>query len=151
VWLLGPAATAAVAFFAAWYVLRAPHAPQKLANPSSSLAAQPPVDRYAVTNNRAVPAAGEELSQKASGPQMQGPRRNPSAPAAQDSAGEFLALPYALPVTSADDASVIRVRLQRAALGAFGLPVNEERAAEWVMVDLLIGADGQPEAFRLAR
>src|SRR5437899_2943086 len=51
VWLLGPAATAAVAFFAAWYVLRAPHAPQKLANPSSSLAAQPPVDRYAVTNN----------------------------------------------------------------------------------------------------
>ena len=42
VWLLGPAATAAVAFFAAWYVLRAPHAPQKLANPSSSLAAQPP-------------------------------------------------------------------------------------------------------------
>jgi len=142
VWLLGPAATAAVAFFAAWYVLRAPHAPQKLANPSSSLAAQPPKD---------VSAAGEELSQKASGPQMQGPRRNPSAPAAQDSAGEFLALPYALPVTSADDASVIRVRLQRAALGAFGLPVNEERAAEWVMVDLLIGADGQPEAFRLAR
>ena len=151
VWVLGPAATAAVALFAVWYVLHAPHAPQKPANPSPSLAAQPPVDRYAVTNNKVDPAASEELSQKASGAQKQGPRRNPSPPAAQDSAGEFLALPYALPVTSADDASVIRVRLQRAALGAFGLPVNEERAAEWVMVDLLIGADGQPEAFRLAR
>src|SRR2546425_3515009 len=148
VWVLGPAAAAAVAIFAVWYVL---HSPQKPASPSPSLAAQPPVDRYAVTNNKVVPAASEELSQKASGPQKQEPRRNPSAPATQDSAGEFVALPYALPVTSADDASVIRVRLQRAALGAFGLPVNEERAAEWVMVDLLIGADGQPEAFRLAR
>src|SRR3989442_1669381 len=51
VWVLGSAATAAVALFAVWYVLHSPHPPQKLANPSSSLAAQPPVDRYAVTNN----------------------------------------------------------------------------------------------------
>ncbi len=51
----------------------------------------------------------------------------------------------------ADEASVVRVRMQRAGLGALGLPVNEERAGEWVTVELLVGVDGQPQAVRLLR
>ena len=47
------------------------------------------------------------------------------------------------------DAAVVRVRLQRGALGALGLPVNEERASEWIQVDLFVGQDGQPQAVRL--
>jgi hypothetical protein len=47
------------------------------------------------------------------------------------------------------DASIVRVRLQRGALGVLGLPVNEERAGEWIQVDLLVGEDGQPQAVRL--
>jgi hypothetical protein len=48
-----------------------------------------------------------------------------------------------------DDASILRVRMQRGALGALGLPVNEERAGEWIQVDLLVGDDGLPQAVRL--
>ncbi len=48
-----------------------------------------------------------------------------------------------------DDAAILRVRLQRGALGALGLPVNEERASEWIQVDLLVGGDGLPQAVRL--
>jgi len=31
------------------------------------------------------------------------------------------------------------------------VPVNEERAGEWIQVDLLVGNDGLPEAVRLPR
>jgi len=50
-----------------------------------------------------------------------------------------------------DDAAILRVRMQRGALGALGLPVNEERANEWIQVDLLVGDDGLPQAVRLPR
>lgn len=60
----------------------------------------------------------------------------------------FTLLPGALPA-EADDAEIVRVRMQRGALGALGLPVNEERAGEWIQVDLLVGDDGLPQAVRL--
>jgi len=59
---------------------------------------------------------------------------------------------HAAPGTSpADtlDAAILRVRMQRSSLGALGLPVNEERAGEWIQVDLLVGNDGLPQAVRL--
>ncbi len=49
------------------------------------------------------------------------------------------------------DAEILRVRMQRGALGAFGLPVSEEPASDWIQVDLLVGNDGLPEAVRLPR
>jgi hypothetical protein len=49
------------------------------------------------------------------------------------------------------DAEILRVRMQRGALGALGLPVNEERAGDWIQVELLVGDDGLPEAVRLPR
>jgi hypothetical protein len=60
----------------------------------------------------------------------------------------FTLLPGALPA-EADNAEIVRVRMQRGALGALGLPVNEERAGEWIQVDLLVGDDGLPQAVRL--
>jgi len=62
--------------------------------------------------------------------------------------GNFTPLPGVLPA-EADDAAIVRVRMQRGALGALGLPVNEERAGEWIQVDLLVGNDGAPQAVRL--
>ena len=41
--------------------------------------------------------------------------------------------------------------MQRAALAALGMPVNEELSGEWVKVELLVSADGQPQAVRLLR
>jgi hypothetical protein len=52
-------------------------------------------------------------------------------------------------LSETEDAAIVRVRLQRGALGALGLPVNEELASEWIQVDLLLGVDGQPQAVRL--
>jgi hypothetical protein len=60
----------------------------------------------------------------------------------------FTFLPGAV-ATDIDDAAILRVRLQRGALGALGLPVNEELANEWIQVDLLVGDDGSPQAVRL--
>jgi anti-sigma factor RsiW len=73
---------------------------------------------------------------------------NENALIADNSAGEFTLLPGSLPQETGD-AAIVRVRLQRGALGALGLPVNQERAGEWIQVDLLVGEDGQPQAVRL--
>jgi hypothetical protein len=61
---------------------------------------------------------------------------------------DFTLLPGVLQADT-DDAAILRVRMQRGALGALGLPVNEDRAAEWIQVDLLVGSDGLPEGVRL--
>ncbi len=74
----------------------------------------------------------------------------PADSAAEAGQDEFTLLPGGLPI-AAEDASILRVRMQRGALGALGLPVNEERSGEWVLVDLVVSADGQPQAVRPAR
>ena len=75
---------------------------------------------------------------------------NEQAMIADNLSGEFTLLPGSLPQET-DDAAIVRVRLQRGALGALGLPVNQERAGEWIQVDLLVGEDGQPQAVRLSQ
>ena len=62
--------------------------------------------------------------------------------------GDFTLLPDSMPPLP-EDATVVRVEMQRAALGAFGLTVNEEHAGDWIQVDLLVGDDGLPQAVRL--
>lgn len=67
---------------------------------------------------------------------------------ADNDLSDFTLLPGSL-ASDADDAAIVRVRMQRGSLGALGLPVNEERAADWIQVDLLVGNDGLPQAVRL--
>jgi hypothetical protein len=67
---------------------------------------------------------------------------------ADNELGDFTLLPGVLPADT-DDTAILRVRMQRGALGAFGFPVNEDLASEWIQVDLLVGNDGLPEAVRL--
>ena len=62
--------------------------------------------------------------------------------------GDFTLLPGSLP-QEVDDSAVVRVGMQRGALSALGLPVNEERVGDWIQVDLLVGQDGLPKAVRL--
>ena len=78
-----------------------------------------------------------------------GPELGETIVAAND-AGDFTLLPGSLP-GMLEDATVVRVRMQRGALSALGLTVNEERAADLIQVDLLVGDDGQPQALRLAQ
>ncbi len=66
-----------------------------------------------------------------------------------DDSAEFTPLPGTT-LDETEEASIFHVRMQRSSLGALGLPVNEERAGEWIQVDLLVGNDGLPQAVRLA-
>jgi len=74
----------------------------------------------------------------------------PSATAKDEDSGEFTLLPGSL-ASETEEVAIVRVRMQRGALGALGLPVNQERAGEWIQVDLLVANDGLPRAVRLAR
>ena len=67
---------------------------------------------------------------------------------ADNETGEFTLLPGSLPQET-DDSAIVRVGMQRGALSALGLPVNEERVNDWIQVDLLVGQDGMPKAVRL--
>ena len=67
---------------------------------------------------------------------------------ASNDSGEFTLLPGSMP-SEVEDATVVHVQMQRAALGALGLAVNEEQAGDWIQVDLLVGDDGLPQAVRL--
>ena len=67
---------------------------------------------------------------------------------ADNELGDFTLLPGSLP-QDVDDSAIVRVGMQRGALSALGLPVNEERVSEWIQVDLLVGQDGLPKAVRL--
>jgi len=62
--------------------------------------------------------------------------------------GDFTLLPGSFP-QDMDDSAIVRVGMQRGALSALGLPVNEERVSDWIQVDLLVGQDGLPKAVRL--
>jgi len=80
-----------------------------------------------------IPAAGPELGETL---------------VASNDSDEFTLLPGTMP-GSLDDAMVVRVQMQRGVLGSLGLTVSEDRAADWIQVDLLLGDDGQPRAVRL--
>jgi hypothetical protein len=67
---------------------------------------------------------------------------------ADNNTGDFTLLPDSLPQET-DDSAIVRVGMQRGALSALGLQVNEERANDWIQVDLLVGEDGLPKAVRL--
>ena len=67
---------------------------------------------------------------------------------ADEDGGNFTPLPGALPLES-DGGAIYEVRMQRASLGALGLPVNEEGASDWINVDLLVADDGTPQGVRL--
>lgn len=76
------------------------------------------------------------------------PALSAAALSEEANAGDFTLLPGAFPA-AADDAAVVRVRMQRGALGALGLPVNEESAGDVILVDFLVGTDGLPQAVKL--
>ncbi|MBS1840201.1 MAG: hypothetical protein JSS69_15155 [Acidobacteria bacterium] len=67
---------------------------------------------------------------------------------ADEDSGTFTPLPGAMPI-AAEDGSIYQVRMQRASLGALGLPVNDDSASDWINVDLLVADDGTPQGVRL--
>lgn len=64
-------------------------------------------------------------------------------------ATSFVRLPYADDPPSLDDGAVVRVEMPRAALVSFGLPVAAMESDGMVQADLIVSADGTPQAIRL--
>lgn len=68
---------------------------------------------------------------------------------ATDDPSAFYALPYADDVASVEGGAVIRVSVPRSTLAAWGLPIQGLEQAGAVPADLLVSADGTPQAIRL--
>jgi hypothetical protein len=64
-------------------------------------------------------------------------------------AQNFTPLPYADDPSMMEGGSVVRVILTRSALASFGMPLTGVENAERIPVDLVVSADGTPEAIRL--
>jgi len=64
-------------------------------------------------------------------------------------ATSFVPLPYADDPSAIDDGAVVRVEMPRAALASFGLPVAAMESDGTVRADLIVSADGTPQAIRL--
>jgi hypothetical protein len=111
--------------------------------------------RAETARHREVPVLGNKTPENSTKPgaaSLQGPSaaddESNASLVANNELNDFTLLPGVLPVET-DESEIFRVRMQRGELGALGLPVNEERAAEWIQVDLLVGNDGLPQAVRL--
>jgi hypothetical protein len=61
----------------------------------------------------------------------------------------FVPLPYADDPSALDEGTVVRVEMPRAALASFGLPVAAMESDGTVRADLIVSADGTPQAIRL--
>ncbi len=94
---------------------------------------QPADETVSSRSSTRVPAAGPEFGEVL---------------LASNTSEDFTLLPASTPGLLGD-ATVVHVQMQRGALGALGLTVNEEHAGDWIDVDLLVGDDGQPQAVRL--
>ena len=116
----------------------AAHAPAQTNSP----AIQPPTATPPQEQAQAVPQQG------AANP-LNSPK--PAQDSDTESAGDFVPLPDSLPLLPAEEASVVRVRMRRGSLNAFGLQVNEERAADLIQVEFLVAEDGTPRAVRYVR
>jgi hypothetical protein len=72
-----------------------------------------------------------------------------SAVTANTDGRAFIRLPDADYPTTLDDGAVVRVEMPRAELAAFGLPVEAMEGDGTVRADLIVSADGTPQAIRL--
>jgi hypothetical protein len=66
-----------------------------------------------------------------------------------ESATDFVRLPYADDPTALEDGAVVRVMMPRAALASFGFPVAAMESGDTVRADMIVSADGTPQAIRL--
>lgn len=69
--------------------------------------------------------------------------------ASTEEGSAFVRLPYADDAATLEGGAVIRVALPRSALASWGLPVAGLGSAERIPAELVVSADGMPQAVRL--
>ena len=63
----------------------------------------------------------------------------------------FYALPDSDALPPLENATVVRVQLPLSSLRLIGFPINEDRAAERIQADVLLGQDGLARGVRLVQ
>lgn len=139
----GVAAVAVIAFALMRTGLSTPPR-QPVTNPAVTTAETPsgsktplPTGQPAVSSESQAKNASNVASQSA----------QPST--ATEEANAFYALPYANDAASVEGGAVIRVSVPRSALVSWGLPVPGMGGGEPIPADMLVSADGTPQAIRL--
>lgn len=79
------------------------------------------------------------------------PRRGQRASRSAEVATEFLPLTFVDDSRAQESGHVVRVKVPRSALIAFGVPMNMERAGELITADLVVGDDGLARAIRFVQ
>jgi hypothetical protein len=80
--------------------------------------------------------------------------RKPSTPKSQSERGREVVtefIPVVYDPEPVEHGRMVRVRLPRSALAAFGLPINEQRAEETIQADVVLGEDGLARAVRFVK
>ncbi|MGA9885372.1 MAG: hypothetical protein WBQ34_16780 [Candidatus Acidiferrales bacterium] len=95
--------------------------------------------------DRSEGAVHRGVSQEPAG----GAASNAPSQLASEDASAFIPLPDADYPISLDDGAVVQVVMPRAALASFGLPVEAMEGDGTVRADLIVSADGTPQAIRL--
>jgi len=66
-------------------------------------------------------------------------------------ATDFYVIPYAEPFRAEESVRVVRTRVPRSLLSAFGLPINSDRAFDPIQADVLVGDDNVARAIRFVQ
>ncbi len=66
-------------------------------------------------------------------------------------ATDFYVIPYAEPFRAEESVRVLRTRVPRSLLSAFGLPINSDRAFDPIQADVLVGNDNVARAIRFVQ
>lgn|SRR5262249_5980095 len=142
IWSIAAAAIIA-AMLAGWRIVAPPSPPKQ--GPAMASRMTPSASTSAVEGVHHQPAGAVRNTRRRT---VRRPRPTPVAADTREIATKFFLLPHGESLPTVEVAPVVRVRLPRKVLLSFGLPINEDRAAEPVLADVVMGPEGTARAVR---
>jgi hypothetical protein len=146
-WWLGAAVAAVAALLVVSVTVRKPREPQIVKVPTALPAP--------ATEPTKVIAPVYRETRKPPVRTLRAAQRRPAMPKTQSAQEDREVVTEFIPVVydpePVEHGRLVRVRLPRSALAAFGLPMNEQRAEETIQADVVLGEDGLARAVRFVK
>jgi hypothetical protein len=98
-----------------------------------------------VSGGNAITASAQDKPVRAPRKRARSENRQPEV------ATDFLPLTYVDDLSAQQSGHIVRMKVSRSALIAFGVPMNMERAGELITADVMIGDDGLARAIRFVQ